>query len=312
MQRIFQSNKTKSKERLTDIIRNNWQLYVLLLPGLIYVFIFNYMPMYGVQIAFKDYSTRLGIWGSHWVGLAHFKRFIEYPLFSKIVWNTMRLSLYSIATFPCSVIFALMLDELNNQKYKRAVQMVSYAPHFISTVVLCGMIRIFFARSNGLINNIIAFLGGARYDFLSDPSYFGHIYVWSGVWQNIGWGTIIYLAALSSVGSDMREAAIIDGANRMHIIWYINIPTILPTIMIMLIMNCGNVLSVGFEKVYLLQNNLNLDASQVISTYVYEVGIGGAQFSYSSAIGLFNTVVNIVILIIVNKISKMTTEIGIW
>ena len=190
--------------------------------------------------------------------------------------------------------------------------MISYAPHFISTVVICAMLKLFCSRSAGIFNNLVEMLGGVRQDMLSNPTLFPHLYVWSGVWQELGWGAIIYLAALSGVSGEMVEASLIDGANRLQVIWYINIPTILPTIVIMLIMRCGSVLSVGFEKVYLMQNALNLDASQIISTYVYEIGLQGGQFSYSAAIGLFNNVVNILILLLVNRICKSVSEIGIW
>lgn len=306
------SNSRRGISRFARAVRENWQLFVLLAPGFIYVLIFHYIPMYGVQIAFKNYSTRLGIWGSNWVGLKHFMRFLEYPAFAQIVSNTLALSLYSIATFPCAVIAAMLLNELNNMKFKRVVQMVSYAPHFISTVVLVGMIDIFFSRSNGLINNLVEALGGTRFDYITSSACFPHLYVWSGVWQNLGWNTIIYLAALSGVSVEMQEAARIDGASRAQIVCHINLPTILPTVMTMLILSCGNVLSVGFEKVFLMQNSLNLDASQVISTYVYEVGINGAQFSYSTAIGLFNTVVNVLVLILVNNISRRLSAVSIW
>ena len=312
----MQSTSVKSKRplpaRIGRRLAEDWPLYVLLLPGFAYILVFNYFPMYGVQIAFKDYSTRLGIWGSKWVGFKHFVRFLSYPAFFQIIVNTLTLSLYSIATFPCAVIAALLINELDSARFKRVVQMISYAPHFISTVVICGMLKIFFARSNGLINNVIEMLGGARYDFLSDPKCFAHIYVWSGVWQGLGWNTIIYLAALAGVSPQIQEAARIDGANRLQIVWYVNLPTIMPTVMTMLILSCGSVLSVGFEKVYLMQNSLNLSASEVISTYVYEVGVNGAQFSYSSAIGLFNTVVNIVILMLVNALSRRLSSVSIW
>lgn len=294
------------------LAKRYWQLYLLLLPLLTYLFIFNYIPIYGVQIAFKEFRTNLGIWGSQWVGLKYFIRFVEYRGFGQLVKNTLALSLYSICTFPCAVIFALMLNEVRHTRFKKTVQMISYAPHFISTVVIVAMLKLFTARSTGMFNNIIEFFGGTRFDLLADPKMFPHLYVWSGVWQNLGWGAIIYLAALSGVSQDMVEAALIDGANRLQIVWYVNIPTILPTIVIMLIMNCGNVLSVGFEKVYLMQNPLNLDASQIISTYVYEIGLQGGQFSYSAAIGLFNNVVNILILLLVNKICKRVSDIGIW
>lgn len=289
-----------------------WQLYLLILPLIVYLFIFNYMPIYGVQIAFKDFRTNMGIWGSPWVGMKHFVRFVTYRGFPQLLRNTLTLSLYSIATFPCAIIFALMLNELRAQRFKKTVQMISYAPHFISTVVVCAMLKLFCSRSAGIFNNLIEMLGGVRRDLFSDPVLFPHLYVWSGVWQELGWGAIIYLAALSGVSSEMVEASQIDGANRMQVIWYINVPTILPTIVIMLIMRCGSVLSVGFEKVYLMQNALNLDASQIISTYVYEIGLQGGQFSYSAAIGLFNNVVNIAILLLVNRVCRSLSEIGIW
>lgn len=290
----------------------NWQLYVLILPAVVYVFILSYMPMYGVQIAFKDYRANLGIWGSEWVGFKLFIRFINYPMFWKIIRNTFVIGVYSLATFPCSVILALFINELDNKYFKKTVQMVSYAPYFISTVVIGGMILLFFNRSNGIVNNILVSLGIERVDFMARPDLFTHIYVWSGVWQGMGWGTIIYLAALSGVSPDMIEAARIDGASRFQIIRHINVPTIAPTIIIMLILSCGSVLSVGFEKIFLLQNPLNMDASQVISTYIYEIGLRGGQFSYSSAIGLFNNVINVVMLIIVNKIARKMSSISIW
>ena len=304
-------HKTVSRKWLKTVLQC-WQLYILLLPAFIYFLIFNYYPMYGVQIAFRQYRTNLGFWGSPWIGLGHFRRFITFPNFWKIIRNTMVLSAYTIAVFPLAVIVALLINELTNSKFKRAVQMVTYAPHFISTVVVCSMIMLFLNNSNGIINNLISTLGGERVDFMMHPRYFPHVYVWSGVWQNIGWSTIIYLAALSSVSPELIEASRIDGANRLQIILHVNIPTILPTIVIMLILSCGNILSVGFEKVYLLQNPLNKDAAQVISTYVYEVGLQGAQFSYSTAIGLFNTVINVTVLLIVNTVTQKITNIGLW
>ena len=290
----------------------SWQMYVLLLPAVIYVFIFNYMPLYGVQIAFRDYSTRAGIWGSEWVGLEYFRKFVEFPNFWLLIKNTLEIGLYSIATFPCSVIFALMLNEVRNAKFKKTVQMISYIPHFLSTVVICSMLTLFLNERTGVFNEIIEVFGGTRQEFLTVPRYFADIYVWSGVWQGLGWGAIIYMAALSGVPQDLIDAAKVDGATRLQIIWHVNIPSILPTIVIMLIFSCGGVLGVGFEKVYLMQNSLNLSASQVISTYVYEIGIRGGQFSYSSAIGLFNNIVNVVILGIVNAFAKKASGTGIW
>lgn len=298
------------RRRLRRVLAS-WQLYVLLLPTVIYLIIFNYAPIYGVQIAFRDFRGSRGIWGSEWVGLKHFIRFINYPNFWSILRNTLVISLYSLATFPCSVILALLMNELDGRKFKRTVQMVTYAPHFISTVVVCSMLTLFLNR-NGLINNLLALLGAARVDYLTMPEHFATIYVWSGVWQGVGFGTIIYMSSLASVSPELIEAARIDGATRMKIIWHVNIPTILPTIVTMLILRCGSILGVGFEKVFLLQNSLNLEASQVISTYVYELGIQKAQYSYSSAIGLMNTVVNVILLLIVNKISRKVTQVGLW
>ena len=291
---------------------DHWQIYLLVAPAVIYIFLFNYLPMVGLQIAFRDYRASKGIWGSQWVGLKYFIKFFNYPNCWKIIRNTLVLSLYSLATFPLSIIAALLINELRSVSYKKVVQLGTYAPHFISSVVICSMITLFMNQSRGLINNVIAALGGKRVDFLGTAAYFPHIYVWSGVWQNLGWGTIIYLATLSAVSPELHEAAYLDGANRMQIILHVNIPCILPTVVIMLIMNCGTILSVGFEKVYLLQNALNLDTSQTISTYNYELGLLGGQYSYTTAIGLFNTVVNVVMLTIVNTVSRRVSEISLW
>ena len=293
-------------------LHKNRQLYVLILPAIISVFIFHYIPIYGVQVAFKDLRASMEIWGSPWVGLKHFARFFEMPFFGMMIRNTLSISLYSLATFPCAVIVALLLNELRNERFKKVVQMVSYAPHFVSTVVVCSMVLIFFDKNRGLANNVLALLGRERISFIETPKYFSSLYVWSGVWSSVGWNTIIYLAALSSISPEMIEAARIDGASQWKILWHINVPSILPTIVTLLILNTGSILSVGFEKIYLLQNPLNLDASRVISTYVYEVGMGSGQFSYSTAIGLFNNVVNVVCIVLVNQISRTVTHISMW
>ena len=293
-------------------ICRNWQAYVLILPAIVSVFIFHYMPFYGIQIAFKDFRANLGIMESPWEGLKNFERFISYPYFWEIMKNTVSLSLYSLATFPCSFVFALMVNELNNKKYKKAVQMIAYAPHFVPMIVLCSMIILFTSPTSGVINSMIEALGGQRFDFMTDTGSFRSLYVWSGVWQNLGWGTIIYLATLSNVSPEWIEAARIDGANRFQIVGHILIPFLLPTAIILLILNTGSVLSVGFEKVFLLQNPLNLPVSQVISTYVYEIGLVDAQFSYSTAISLFNNILQIIIIVIVNGISKAVTQVGLF
>ena len=293
------------------IFKSNWTLYFLVLPAFVYLFLFNYMPMYGVQIAFRNFRPVHGIVGSQWVGLKHFLKFFNYPGFWMLINNTLSISLWSIATFPLAVILALMINEVQNSRFKRTVQMVTYMPHFISTVVVCALIRLMFARATGVVNTVITALGGDRIDFIQTPSYFIPLFVGSGVWQNIGWNAIIFLSALSAVSPEHVEAARIDGANRMQIIWHVYIPTILPTVIIMLIMRCGSVLSVGYEKIFLMQNPLNLDISQVISTYVYDLGIVKGQYSYSSAIGLFNNVINVIMLLIVNTIAKKVSSISI-
>lgn len=303
--------KTYQRRTMRDSFVRYWPLYFLVLPAMIYVFFNNYVPLYGIVIAFKDYRPSLGILGSKWVGLKHFVRFITFPNFKLIFMNTLRIGVYSLCTFPCSIILALMLNEVKRSAFKKTVQMITYMPYFLSTVVVCSMIRLFLDAKTGVVNAMIVALGGKSCDFLTVANYFEDIYVWTGVWQGIGWGAIIYISALSGVPSELIEAARVDGAGRFRIIWHVNIPWILPTIIIMLILSCGNVLSVGFEKVFLLQNSLNLSRSQVISTYVYEVGIKSAQYSYSAAVGLFNTVINVLMIGIVNWIARRASGISI-
>jgi putative aldouronate transport system permease protein len=269
--------------------------------------------MFGIQIAFKDFRPSLGIWGGPFAGFKHFIRFLRYPYFKLLVWNTISINLYSLALgFPLPILLALLINEIQGKGFKKTVQMVTYAPHFISTVVICGMILLFTNKSTGMINHLVAVFGFSRKEFLSDPRWFKSVYVISGIWQNAGWNTIIYLAVLSGVSPELVEAARIDGAGRLRIIWNVNVPHIVPTVIILLILNCGSLLSLGFEKVWLLQNPLNMDASEIISTYVYKVGLQGAQFSYSTAIGLFNTAVNLVLLITVNTLSSKLSETSLW
>ena len=298
------------------LMRRFWQLYLFVLPPIITTFIWHYIPLYGVVIAFKDYKVIDGILGSDWAGLEHFMAFFRDPYFEPILWNTIRISLYSFATFPCSIIFALMINELTNHKFKKTVQMISYMPHFISTVVVCAMVHMFFNVDGGIVNNAIVALGGEPVPFMYKAKYFDHLYVWSGVWQGIGWGTIIYLANLSNVSPDLIEAARIDGASRWDVVVHINIPTILPTVVLMLILRVGSIMGVGFEKVFLLQTDLNLSASRVISTYVYErtLGAGGttAYWDYSAAIGLFNTFINLILIILTNTIARKVSDIALW
>lgn len=290
-----------------------WQLYLLLAPAAVYLFIFNYLPMYGVQIAFKNFRSSMGIWGSPWIGLSHFARFVSYPYFLRIVWNTLSINIYSLAIgFPAPIILALLMNEVGNKSFKKTVQMVTYAPHFISTVVICGMLLLFLNKDAGVINKILEAVGLMPVSFMTEAAWFKTVYVFSGIWQNVGWGTIIYLAALSGVSPELVEAARMDGANRLQIIGHVNLPHLMPTIIILLIMRCGQLLSLGFEKVWLLQNPLNLEVSEIISTYVYKVGLGNSQFSYASAIGLFNTFVNLILLTSVNAFSRYISSTSLW
>ncbi len=303
---------------MSKIVRKKYHLYeqiplfLLLLPAIIHVSIFGYGPIYGLQIAFKDFRATKGIWESSWVGLKHFQRFLTYPNFLPMVRNTITITLYSLALFPIPIFCALIVNEIRNDRLKKTVQTITYAPHFVSTVVLCSMVILFLNRSNGLINNIIEALGGARVDFLGTASMFPHIYVLSGVWQNTGWNMIVYLAALSSVSMDCVEAAKIDGANRLQVILHVNLPHIIPTIIILFVLSSGRLLNVGHEKVLLLQNPLNLETSTVISSYVYEIGLVSGQFSYSAAIGLFNTVVNLFMMILVNYFARRLSQTSLW
>lgn len=300
-----------ASKRTWKIFRDNWTLYLLVLPAVIYVLLFNYAPMYGMQIAFRNFRPARGITGSPWKGFEQFVRFFTFPNFWMLIRNTLSISLWSIATFPLAVLLALMINEVQNRRFKRFTQMITYMPHFISTVVVCSLISLLFSRSSGVINTIITTLGGTRIDFLQTPRYFLPLYIGSDVWQNIGWNAIIFLSALAAVSPDHVEAARIDGANRLQIIRNVYLPTIMPTVILMLILRCGNVLSVGYEKIFLMQNPLNLDVSQVISTYVYEQGLLHGQYSYSAAIGLFNNVVNVTLLLIVNWIARRLSDVSI-
>lgn len=302
----------KQKHYKLMLIKRNWALYLFILPAFLYFLIFSYVPMYGVQIAFKDFIASEGILGSPWVGFKHFELFFGSRWFLVTLKNTLCLSLYYLAiSFPAPIILALMLNEVKNTKLKKIVQNATYLPHFISTVVLVGMISMFFSRS-GIVNQIGAFLGMEPTIFLSKENLFNDIYVWSGVWQDIGWGSIIYFAALSGVSSELHEAAIVDGATRLQRIRHVNLPAIMPTIVIMLIMSIGTIMNLSFEKVLLMQNPQNLGASEVISTYVYKLGIQQAKYSMSSAVGLFNNVINLILLVTVNKISRKVSDTSLW
>ncbi|MBO0994320.1 ABC transporter permease [Bacillus sp. SD088] len=303
----------RPKKNVAKKIKRNWDLYLLVLPILIYFIVFKYIPMYGVQIAFKDFIVVEGITGSPWVGLEHLKRFFESFYFERLISNTLLIGVYELVVgFPIPIILAIMINEVRMRYYKSFVQTVTYAPHFLSTVVVVGMLFLFLSPSTGIINHIIAFFGGDPVAFMTKPEWFKTLYVFSGVWQHMGWSSIIYLAALAGVDPQLHEAAQMDGASKLRRIWHINLPSIKPTIIIMLILQCGSILGVGFEKVFLMQNDLNMNASDVISTHVYRKGIIGSQYSYSAAIGLFESVVNLIVLLSVNYIARKVNKVSLW
>ena len=305
--------KRPLSERIVRQVRKNWMLYLFVAPSLIYLIIFNYVPLYGIQLAFKDFSAAQGIWGSKWTGFTHFQRFFESYQFWTLMENTIVLSLYSLCmNFPIPIILALLLNYSISRKFKKFTQTVTYAPYFISVVVLVGMIQVFFAP-DGPINQFLKLFGMQEpVLFMGSPEYFRHIFVWSGVWRQAGWGSIIYIATLAGVNPELHEAAIVDGANKLQRILKIDLPSILPTAVIMLIMNVGNIMGLGFEKAYLLQNDINIGVSEIISTYMYKVGIQSAQYSYSTAIGLFNNVINFVLLVTVNRVAKRLSGSSLW
>ena len=289
------------KRRLQD----NWQLYMMLLVPVALTIIYKYIPMYGIQIAFRDYKASRGMFGSEWVGLEWFERFFTAPTCGRMIKNTLLLSFFSLLWgFPIPVILALMMNQLRFQRFKRATQTVLYAPHFISTMVICGMIRIFLSPSGGLINLI----AGTSIDFLTESSAFRTIYIASGIWQDAGWGIIVYMATLANVDPSLYEAAKVDGASMFQRILHIDIPEMTSIMVLNLIMSAGGLMNVGFEKVWLLQTDLNKATSDVIAVYVYQQGIENAKYSYSTAVGLFNTAVNIILLIAVNKIAGKLSE----
>ena len=304
---------SKSAGTVKRKILKSWEYYLFILPTFLYIVIFSYLPMYGVQIAFKNYNPAFGMGESEWIGLKHLANFFEGFYFVRLMRNTFLLSIYSLVLgFPIPIILALMLNEIRSTKYRKLVQTTVYAPHFISTVVMVGIIHTMLSPSIGLINHILELLGQERQYFLIQPKAFRTVYVVSGIWQNMGWNAVIYLAALSAVSPELHEAATIDGASRLQRILHINIPTIMPTIIILLIMRMGNLASVGYEKVYLLQNDLNLETSEVVSTYVYRRGLEGGQYSFSTAVGLFNNIINIVMLLAANFIAGRAGETSLF
>ncbi len=305
----------RSLEKTWGKMKRSWQLYVMLLIPLAWLAIFQYWPMYGAQIAFRNYMPGLSITNSPWVGMDNFTKFFNSYMFWRVLRNTLWISFYSLLVgFPIPIIFALAINQLNGGWFKRILQMVSYAPYFISTVVVVGMLIQFLDLRRGPINLLLQTIGAQPINFMGSPEWFPSIYVWSGIWQFTGFSAVIYLAALSTVDPSLHEAAVVDGANRLQRIWHIDLRTILPTAMTLLILNMGQIMNVGFEKAFLLQNTLNQTTSEVISTYIYKVSLaaGIASYSYGAAIGLFNSLVGLILLAIANQVSKKLTETGLW
>ena len=306
--------RAQNKKTLVKRIRSRWQLYLLLLLPLAWLIIFAYVPMGGLVIAFKKYNVRQGIWESEWVGLKNFEKFFKSVKFPVVMRNTLTVSLYSlVVTFPIPIIFALLLNAMPGRRYKKVIQTVTYIPYFISTVVMVGLIFQVLDYRNGLWGSLFSlFTGKTAPNILANGKLFKHIYVWSAVWQTTGYSAIIYIAALAGVDQSLHEAAKVDGATKLQRIWHVDLPAIVPTMVILLIMSVGSVMSVGYEKVFLMQNNLNITASEVISTYVYKIGLQQQQYSYSAAIGLFNNGINFILLVVVNQVSKKLSGSSLW
>ena len=294
-----------------------WQLYLFLLLPAAYIIIFAYIPMLGVQIAFKKYTFLGGIWGSPFVGFTNFIKFFNSYNFSRVITNTLRISVYEIfAGFPIPIIFALCLNTINHRQYKKAIQTITYMPHFISVLVIVGMLMQIFHPMTGIYGVFIKTITGKdAVDLFGRPEAFPHLYVWSSIWQQFGWSSIIYVATLTSVPEELYEAAKVDGASRFKMILHVDIPALSPTIVILLILRLGAVMSIGFEKAFLMQNSLNLRTSELISTFVYKQGLaagGPTDFSYAAAIGLFNSVVNLILIVMVNNISRKLSDTSLW
>lgn len=308
--------KTKERESFSIRVKKDWKgnrsLYLMVLPVILFYILFHYKPMYGAIIAFQDYNPRQGVTGSEWVGFDQFIRFFTSPYFGRLVKNTLLLSVYGIIYgFPAPIILALLLNELRARRFKKTVQTITYLPHFISLVVVTGIIKDF-TQSTGLINDIIVMFGGERSSLIQNPALYRTIYIVSDIWQGIGWGSIIYLSALSGVDQQLYEAASIDGAGRWKQLIHVTLPGIAPTIVIMLIMRMGQLLGTGYEKTILLYNEATYETADVIASYIYRVGILERNWSYSTAIGLFNSVINLALLIATNKISRRVSETSLW
>jgi putative aldouronate transport system permease protein len=310
---LIKSSRLGTMEAATRSFKKHWQLYLLIIPPALYFLIFKYYPILNAVLAFKDYNVTKGIWGSPWVGFKNFQLFFENPLFWTLVKNTIFISGYLLLVgFPIPILLALAINEVRNQRFKKLVQLVSFAPYFISTVVMVSIIMLFLAPRLGFVNVVMNHFGMDSINFLGEPGMFRSIYVWSDIWQTAGYYSVIFLAALAGVDPSLYEAAKVDGASRIQKIIHVDLPGILPTIVIVLILNVGNVMAIGFEKVYLLQNPLNTVNSEIIATYVYKVGLLNANYSFATAVGLFNSVINLILLIVVNRLARKFSNHSIW
>ncbi len=306
---MSKKNAVSKKGNIWHRVYSDRALYLLLLPSFIIMFIFTYLPMYGVVIAFKDFTPAKGIMGSSWAGLKYFKQYFNSFQFWPTIKNTLLLSIYSIVvTFPLPIVLALICNQMRTGKFKKIFQVSTYLPHFISTVVMCGMIILFLSPSSGVIAKLLSLIGIQMPNVMGSAGAFPSVYVWTEVWQHLGWDSILYIAALAAIDPSLYEAATMDGASKWQKMLKIDIPLLMPTATVMFILRMGSVMNVGFEKVYLLQNNLNTASSEIISTYVYKMGLVSSQYSLSSAIGLFNNLINLVLLVTVNYISKKMSD----
>ncbi len=306
---------TTHRFRIQKSFRRHWQLYLIMVPALLYFFIFKYLPMASAVIAFKDYNVVQGVWGSPWAGFKYFDLFFSNPVFWTLIKNTIGLSFYALVVgFPIPIILALCLNEVRDGFFRRFTQLVTYAPYFISTVILVSMTMLILAPRTGAVNILLQSVGQTPINFLGRADMFPSVYVWSGVWQFSGYAAIVYLAALAGIDPQLHDAAKVDGASRLQKIRYVDLPGIMPVILVILVLNVGTLLAVGFEKVYLFQNPLNLATSEVISTYVYKIGLLNANFSFATAVGLFNSVINMILLVMVNWLVKHASdsEAGLW
>ncbi len=309
---VEQNDLTYKKKSLSFVLKKHWRIYLLLVIPTIYLIIFNYIPMAGITLAFKDFNLKDGIWGSPWAGFKHFELFFSSPDFSKLIINTIVISFYTLIVNKIFAVgLALAFTYCRRLKLRKSVQMLSYIPHFFSTVIMVGILDMMLANT-GIINSVLELVGIGSVDFLTDPGMFRHVYVYSGVWQNAGYQSIMFVAAFASVSVEPHEAARMDGASIWKRIWHIDLPGIAPTLIIMLIMNVSRMLNVGFEKAYMLQNPFNLATSEILDTYVYKIGLGNMSYEFATAVGLFKSVVSLILIITVNKISAKVSETSLW